>query len=53
VTAVAVEDIDEVTAEANELTVLTGETQGDGGDLETYANARIMITVIIRFGFSE
>jgi hypothetical protein len=50
VTAVAVEDIDEVTAETDELTVLAGETQRDRSDLESPANAWIMIKVIIRSG---
>jgi hypothetical protein len=49
----AVEYIDKVTAEANELAVLAGEIQRDRGDLEAPANARIMITVIIRFGITE
>jgi hypothetical protein len=52
-TAVAVEDIDKVTAEANELAVLAGEIQRDRSDLEAPTNAWIMITVIIRFGISE
>jgi hypothetical protein len=50
VTAVAVEHVDQVTAEADELAILAGQIEGDRSDLESDADARI--AVIIRFGMS-
>jgi hypothetical protein len=51
VAAVAVEHVDQVTAEADELAILAGQIEGDRSDLESDADARIAI--IIRFGMSN